>query len=169
MWTCVGLTRQPIQPDKNRFHLTDFADQRYFWSSQPETNQIGYGFTLQNPNGFWSRREVVHIYLWLLPNPSSKQCSLELLRIYESARLETSLGEENDDGARVQMNNSLPALTSDTSPSVVNLFRINKVADRLSWIAQPGNRGEPYEFYNLCLSLSRSVFSNLIFFVTHSK
>ncbi|KAG5070247.1 hypothetical protein JHK85_002624 [Glycine max] len=72
-------------------------------------------------------------------------------------RLETSLGEENDDGARVQMNNSLPALTSDTSPSVVNLFRINKVADRLSWIAQPGNRGEPYEFYNLCLSLSRGI------------
>lgn len=96
----------------------------------------------------------------LLPNPSSKQCSLELLRIYESARLETSLGEENDDGARVQMNNSLPALTSDTSPSVVNLFRINKVADRLSWIAQPGNRGEPHEFYNLCLSLSRFVLSN---------
>ncbi|KAL3039823.1 hypothetical protein AAZX31_01G207700 [Glycine max] len=55
------------------------------------------------------------------------------------------------------MNNSLPALTSDTSPSVVNLFRINKVADRLSWIAQPGNRGEPYEFYNLCLSLSRGI------------
>ncbi|KAH1223327.1 E4 SUMO-protein ligase PIAL2 [Glycine max] len=57
------------------------------------------------------------------------------------------------------MNNSSPALTlpSDTSPSVVNMFRINKVADRLAWIAQPGNRGEPHEFYNLCLSLSRGI------------
>ncbi|KAK7406086.1 hypothetical protein VNO78_07703 [Psophocarpus tetragonolobus] len=55
--------------------------------------------------------------------------------------------------------NSSPALAlpQDKSPSVVNMFRINKVADRLVWLAQPGNRGEPYEFYNLCLSLSRGI------------
>ncbi|TKY70979.1 E3 SUMO-protein ligase pli1 [Spatholobus suberectus] len=47
---------------------------------------------------------------------------------------------------------------ADTSPSAVNMFRINKVADRLAWLAQPGNRGDhPYEFYNLCLSLSRGI------------
>ena len=41
--------------------MTDFADQRYFWRRQSETNQIGYGFNLQNPNGFCSRREEAHI------------------------------------------------------------------------------------------------------------
>lgn len=48
-------------------------------------------------------------------------------------------------------------LPPDASPSVVNMYRINKVAERLAWFAQPGNRGEPSEFYNLCLSLSRGI------------
>ncbi|RDY09749.1 E4 SUMO-protein ligase PIAL2, partial [Mucuna pruriens] len=59
---------------------------------------------------------------------------------------------------RVEMNSSSALqLPPDTSPSVVNMYRINKVADRLTWLAQPGNRGEPSEFYNLCLSLSRGI------------
>ncbi|XP_020216462.1 E4 SUMO-protein ligase PIAL2 isoform X2 [Cajanus cajan] len=52
---------------------------------------------------------------------------------------------------------ALPLLP-DTSPSTVNMYRISKVADRLAWLAQTGSRGDhPYEFYNLCLSLSRGI------------
>ncbi|KAL2348011.1 hypothetical protein Fmac_002011 [Flemingia macrophylla] len=49
-------------------------------------------------------------------------------------------------------------LPQDTSPSAVNMYRISRVADRLSWLAQTGSGGDhPYEFYNLCLSLSRGI------------
>ncbi|XP_019421531.1 PREDICTED: E4 SUMO-protein ligase PIAL2 isoform X2 [Lupinus angustifolius] len=44
------------------------------------------------------------------------------------------------------------------SPSLVNTYRINAVAERLaSHIQQRGNRCEPYEIYHLCLSLSRGI------------
>ncbi|XP_022643149.1 E4 SUMO-protein ligase PIAL2 isoform X2 [Vigna radiata var. radiata] len=48
-------------------------------------------------------------------------------------------------------------LPANSSPSVINMYRIQKVTERLGWLAQPGNRGDPKEFYNHCLSLSRGI------------
>ncbi|KAK7366722.1 hypothetical protein VNO80_08719 [Phaseolus coccineus] len=48
-------------------------------------------------------------------------------------------------------------LPPNSSPSVINMYRINRVVERLAWLAQPGNRGDPKEFYNHCLSLSRGI------------
>ncbi|XP_017407254.1 E4 SUMO-protein ligase PIAL2 isoform X4 [Vigna angularis] len=48
-------------------------------------------------------------------------------------------------------------LPANSSPSVINMYRIQKVTERLAWLAQPGNRGDPKEFYNHCLSLSRGI------------
>nr|XP_007158536.1 hypothetical protein PHAVU_002G160400g [Phaseolus vulgaris]ESW30530.1 hypothetical protein PHAVU_002G160400g [Phaseolus vulgaris] len=48
-------------------------------------------------------------------------------------------------------------LPPNSPPSVINMYRINKVTERLAWLAQPGNLGDPKEFYNHCLSLSRGI------------
>ncbi|CAJ1927655.1 unnamed protein product [Sphenostylis stenocarpa] len=57
------------------------------------------------------------------------------------------------------MNTAVAALPLpvDTSPSVVNMYRIKKVAERLTLLAQPGSRVESSEFYNLCLTLARGI------------
>ncbi|CAI8589360.1 unnamed protein product [Vicia faba] len=47
--------------------------------------------------------------------------------------------------------------TNPVSPSLVNLYRITKVLDRLAFHFQPGNRSDSFEFFNLCLSLSRGI------------
>ncbi|KAI4326887.1 hypothetical protein L6164_019411 [Bauhinia variegata] len=43
------------------------------------------------------------------------------------------------------------------SPSLLNSYRINAVAERLSSHVQPGYRGDSVEFFNLCLSLARGI------------
>jgi len=40
---------------------------------------------------------------------------------------------------------------------VINIYRINNVTELLFWHVQPGNHGDPKEFYNQCLSLSRGI------------
>ncbi|CAL5187386.1 unnamed protein product [Lathyrus oleraceus] len=52
---------------------------------------------------------------------------------------------------------SMNGTTNPVSPSLVNLYRITKVLERLAFHFQPGNRSDPFEFFNLCLSLSRGI------------
>ncbi|KAI4315471.1 hypothetical protein L6164_028275 [Bauhinia variegata] len=48
-------------------------------------------------------------------------------------------------------------LGNQLSPSLVNAYRINAVAERLSTHVQPGHRSDSVEFFNLCLSLARGI------------
>ncbi|XP_054824219.1 E4 SUMO-protein ligase PIAL2 [Prosopis cineraria] len=50
-----------------------------------------------------------------------------------------------------------PGVGNSLSPSLINSYRINAVADRLAQHVQPGNPPDPGEFFNLCLSLSRGI------------
>ncbi|KEH19346.1 transcription factor-like protein, partial [Medicago truncatula] len=43
------------------------------------------------------------------------------------------------------------------SPSLVNFYRITKVLDRLANHFLPGNPTDSFDFFNLCLSLSRGI------------
>ncbi|CAK8539341.1 unnamed protein product [Lathyrus sativus] len=47
--------------------------------------------------------------------------------------------------------------TNPVSPSQINLYRINKVLERLAFHFLPGNRSDSFEFFNLCLSLARGI------------
>ncbi|CAK8541396.1 unnamed protein product [Lathyrus sativus] len=47
--------------------------------------------------------------------------------------------------------------TNPVSPSQINLYRINKVLERLAFHFLPGNRSDSFEFFNLCLSLTRGI------------
>jgi len=50
---------------------------------------------------------------------------------------------------------AMTATGNAVSPSLVNLYRITKVLERLATHFVPGNRSDAFEFFNLCLSLSR--------------
>ncbi|KAE9606549.1 putative E3 SUMO protein ligase [Lupinus albus] len=52
---------------------------------------------------------------------------------------------------------TLDGAGNPVSPSLVNTYRINAVAERLASYFQRGNRYEPFEIYHLCLSLSRGI------------
>jgi len=59
---------------------------------------------------------------------------------------------------------AMNATGNPVSPSLVNLYRITKVLERLATHFVPGNRSDAFEFFNLCLSLSR-YFSLFTFFL----
>ncbi|GAU20611.1 hypothetical protein TSUD_230250 [Trifolium subterraneum] len=52
---------------------------------------------------------------------------------------------------------TLTGTVNPASPSSVNLYRITKVLERLATHFHPGNRSDSFEFFTLCLSLSRGI------------
>ncbi|MCH95996.1 transcription factor [Trifolium medium] len=52
---------------------------------------------------------------------------------------------------------TLTGTVNPASPSSVNLYRITKVLERLATHFHPGSRSESFEFFTLCLSLSRGI------------